>query len=130
MILFPDMEQNSGNGRTGGGLNAPAVVPVTSNRHMKIKRAYTLGAALLFASLTAAPLQAKLAWKKKAAEFDPAANSCRACHTKDKPKKNDPLSERGQWLVDQKTERQAKEIDLSWLRDYPKNGQDTSSPKN
>lgn len=89
---------------------------------MKMNRVLAPGVALALASLIAAPLQAKMAWKKKAAEFDPAVQSCTACHTAAKPKKNQPLTERGQWLVDQKKAREAEEIDLSWLKDYPNNG--------
>lgn len=79
----------------------------------------TLGA---FATLLCVPVQAKLAWNKKARAFDPGVTSCLSCHVNKKPKKDEPLSERGQWLVEQKAKRQAKEMDLSWLKDYPNNG--------
>lgn len=89
---------------------------------MKTNPALKLIAVLAFASLLAAPLQAKLAYNKKAKAFDAGVTGCISCHTKEKPKKNEPLAERGQWLVDQKTKLQAKQVDLSWLKDYPNNG--------
>lgn len=89
---------------------------------MKTNRVLLAGAAVAIATLFAVPAQAKLAWNKKAKEFDAAAGSCIACHTKKKPKKNDPLNERGEWLVEQKKAKAAEDVDLSWLKDYPKNG--------
>jgi len=73
----------------------------------------------VLAAFVAAPLQAKLAWNKKAKAFDPGVTSCLSCHQQKKPAKGDPLAERGQWLVDQKEKRQAKEIDLAWLKEFP-----------
>jgi hypothetical protein len=96
---------------------------------MSPRPAFTLLAAFVAFGVCAAPLQAKLAWKKKATEFDPAVTSCIDCHTKEKPKKNDPLNERGEWLVEQKKVKQAKDVDLSWLKDYPKNGQKLPAAK-
>ncbi|MBI2517513.1 MAG: hypothetical protein HYV95_11465 [Opitutae bacterium] len=79
-----------------------------------------LGAAV--ALLCAGSAQAKLGWVKKAKPYDEAVTSCLSCHTKEKPKKGDPPNERGQWLRDQKEARKAKDIDFSWLKDYPGNG--------
>jgi len=80
-------------------------------------------AVLSLLSLLAAPLQAKLAWNKKARTYDAGVTSCTSCHVNKKPKKKDePLSERGQWLVEQQEKKQVKDIDLSWLKDYPANG--------
>lgn len=81
-----------------------------------------VGAAVTLLALCAAPLQAKLAWNKKAKKYDAAITGCTACHVPEKPKKGDPLSERGQWMVDEKARRNAKEISLEWLTDYPKHG--------
>ena len=89
---------------------------------MKTKNVITLVTAIAFASLLAAPLQAKLTYVKKAKPHDAGVTGCISCHSKEKPKKGDPLKERGQWLVDQKTVRKAKDIDFSWLKDYPLNG--------
>lgn len=79
-------------------------------------------AAVALLALGAAPVQAKLAWNKKAKKFDPAVTSCTACHIPEKPKKGDPLSERGEWLVEQKKKLGEKEVKLEWLKDYPKFG--------
>ena len=55
--------------------------------------------------------------KAKAAGF-PAAN-CQYCHNEKLPKKGAATNNaRGQWLVAEKEKRQAKEIDLAWLKDY------------
>lgn len=75
------------------------------------------------AAFVAAPLQAKLAWNKKAKAYDPGVTNCTSCHANEKPKKKgEPMTERGKWLLEQKEKRQAKELDLSWLKDYPGNG--------
>jgi len=90
---------------------------------MKIKAGLLIGVLGAFFALLCTPAQAKLAWNKKARAFDPAVTSCTACHVNEKPKKkNEPLSERGKWLMEQKEIRKAKDIDLSWLKDYPNNG--------
>lgn len=84
-----------------------------------------IGAAFTLLAFAAAPVQAKLAWNKKAKKYDAAVTACTACHVDEKPKKDDhgkPYSERGQWMMDQKEKKGAKEIDLSWLKDYPNNG--------
>ena len=55
--------------------------------------------------------------KAKAAGF-PATN-CQYCHVDKMPKKDaHKANERGQFLVDQKEKRKAKEIDVAWLKDY------------
>ncbi|MDI1248080.1 MAG: hypothetical protein PSV13_04270 [Lacunisphaera sp.] len=90
---------------------------------MKINPTLKVIAVLLLAALLAGPLQAKLAWNKKARVYDAGVTSCASCHVNEKPKKKDePLTERGKWLLEQKEKRQAKEMDLSWLKDYPANG--------
>lgn len=92
---------------------------------MKSQRLVQFAAALALLTALAAPAQAKLAWNKKAKKYDPAVTACTACHVDEKPKKDDhgkPFTERGQWMLDQKEKKAAKEIDLSWLKDYPNNG--------
>ena len=90
---------------------------------MKIKPTLKVTAVLTLLALLAGPLQAKLAWNKKARAYDAGVTACTSCHVNEKPKKKgEPMSERGQWMMDQKEKRQAKDIDLSWLKDYPKNG--------
>lgn len=55
--------------------------------------------------------------KTKAAGF--AAANCLYCHAEKLPKKGASTNNaRGQWLVDEKAKRKAKEIDVDWLKDY------------
>jgi hypothetical protein len=45
--------------------------------------------------------------------------NCVRCHGNHLPKMGAALySERGLWLVQQKTERQAQRVDVGWLKDY------------
>lgn len=102
---------------------AGARVNPSTPEAMKTNPTLNVTALLVFAALAAAPLQAKLAWNKKARAYDAGITACTSCHVNEKPKKKgEPLSERGQWLVEQKEKRQAKDIDLTWLKDYPNNG--------
>ncbi|MDP2138381.1 MAG: hypothetical protein Q8J74_11080 [Candidatus Didemnitutus sp.] len=89
---------------------------------MNYQSLFKLAATVALLALVAAPLQAKLAWNKKAKKYDPAVTSCTACHVPEKPKKDDPLSERGLWLVAEKERLGAKEVNLEWLKDYPNFG--------
>ena len=62
---------------------------------------------------------ATLAHQKKAKELGYPAASCQYCHEDKLPKKAaHKVNDRGQWLVDQKEKRKAKEIDVAWLKDY------------
>ena len=55
--------------------------------------------------------------KAKAAGF--AATGCVYCHNEKLPKKGAVShNERGQWLIAEKEKRKAKEVDVSWLKDY------------
>ncbi|MDP1579464.1 MAG: hypothetical protein Q8M02_04245 [Candidatus Didemnitutus sp.] len=92
---------------------------------MNSKPLLKVAASVVLLALVAAPLQAKLAWNKKAKKYDSSITACTACHVPEKPKKNDPLSERGQWLVDEQARRGAKEINLEWLKDYPNFGKNS-----
>lgn len=90
---------------------------------MKIKPILQIGVLGAFTALLGTPVQAKLAYNKKARAFDAGVTACTSCHVNEKPKKKgEPMAERGKWLLEQKEKRQAKEIDLSWLKDYPNNG--------
>ena len=90
---------------------------------MKIRPILLTVAVGVFAVLWCTPVQAKLAWNKKSRALDAGVTACTSCHVNEKPKKKgEPMSERGQWLMDQKAKRQAKDIDLTWLKDYPNNG--------
>ena len=58
---------------------------------------------------------------KKAKELGiTSVTNCQSCHEEKLPKKGDPvkLNDMGKWLVTQKTEKKAKEIDVAWLKDY------------
>jgi cytochrome c553 len=89
---------------------------------MKNKLGWLFGVAAGLAVLGAAPVQAKMGWNKKAKEADPGVTGCISCHSKEKPKKGEPLTERGQWLLNEQAKRKAADIDLEWLKDYPKKG--------
>ena len=55
--------------------------------------------------------------KAKAAGID-AAN-CLYCHNEKLPKKGASTNNaRGEWLIAEKAKRQAKEVDVTWLKDY------------
>jgi hypothetical protein len=48
-----------------------------------------------------------------------SVQNCQSCHVDKLPKKDaHKVNERGQWLVDQKEKRKAKEIDVAWLKEY------------
>jgi hypothetical protein len=55
--------------------------------------------------------------KAKAAGF-PATN-CQYCHVDKLPKKDaHKVNDRGQFLMDQKEKKKAKEVDVAWLKEY------------
>jgi hypothetical protein len=67
------------------------------------------------------PASATMPMQKKAKEAGIAAvQNCQSCHVEKLPKKGDPLktTEMGQWLMDQKASRKAKEVDVLWLKEY------------
>ena len=76
----------------------------------------TVGASLLLA----VPAGADTAMQKKAKELGIASvQNCQSCHVDKLPKKDAyKVNEMGQWLVDQKEARKAKEIDVAWLKEY------------
>ncbi len=50
--------------------------------------------------------------------------NCKHCHVKALPKKDDhELSDRGKWLFAEKERREAKVIDVAWLKDYKEESQ-------
>ena len=58
--------------------------------------------------------------QKKAKEAGFKVENCMYCHVDKLPKKDaHALNERGKWLVDEKDKRKAKEVDVTWLKDYP-----------
>jgi hypothetical protein len=50
------------------------------------------------------------------------AQNCQYCHSTALPKKEtfkaEELNERGKWLVEEKTKRNAKTVDAAWLKEY------------
>jgi hypothetical protein len=79
----------------------------------------TLAIALAL-SCAAAGAQAGLPLQKKAKELGiPSVQNCQSCHVDKMPKKDSfKVNEMGQWLIDQKAARKAKEIDPAWLKEY------------
>ena len=58
--------------------------------------------------------------QKKAKEAGFKVENCMYCHVDKLPKKNaSTLTDRGKWLVAEKDKRKAKEVDVTWLKDYP-----------
>lgn len=69
---------------------------------------------------------ATLPIQKQAKEQGFDAASCRYCHVDKLPKKGAAtFNERGQWLVAEKDRQKAKEIDVSWLKNYVEKKDDT-----
>jgi hypothetical protein len=59
--------------------------------------------------------------KAKAAGFE--ATTCLSCHGEKLPKKEAmTLNDRGKWLKSEKEKRNAKEIDVNWLKAYKEKG--------
>lgn len=57
--------------------------------------------------------------QKKAKEAGFPATNCQYCHVDKLPKKEShEMNDRGKWLVAQKETKKAKEVDVSWLKDY------------
>jgi mono/diheme cytochrome c family protein len=78
----------------------------------------TLASGLALA-LAGTPAQAKLPWVKKAQGMGFAEiKNCASCHSSEKPKKGEPMADRGKFLMDLKEKNKAKEVDLAWLKDY------------
>ena len=81
---------------------------------------WTMPAAFAGLLLSAGFAQADAAMQKKAKELGiTSVQNCQSCHVDKMPKKGaDKVNEMGQWLVDQKEARKAKEIDVAWLKEY------------
>jgi len=77
------------------------------------------GFALAIALSGAGPVYATLDMQKKAKELGFAAQNCLYCHIEKLPKKGAVTSnDRGKWLTAEKDERKAKQVDVSWLKEY------------
>jgi hypothetical protein len=87
-----------------------------------VKALVVTGAAIYLTVVGLETVAAKPLWVKKAKEMGLPAENCLYCHTEKLPKKEhakEQLNDRGKWLVAQKDKKQAKEVDLEWLKDYP-----------
>ena len=63
--------------------------------------------------------QATLEMQKKAKEAGFTVGGCQYCHVEKLPKKGAVTqNERGKWLISEKQAKKAKEIDVSWLKEY------------
>jgi hypothetical protein len=89
---------------------------------MKTKRivaATFAGAVGLGLALLPRPAQATLEIQKKTKEAGFTVTNCQFCHNEKLPKKGAVThNDRGKWLISQKEAKKAKEIDVSWLKDY------------
>lgn len=85
---------------------------------------WTTAAACAGLLLWAAIAQADVAMQKKAKELGiTSVQNCQSCHVDKMPKKDSAkVNEMGQWLVDQKEARKAKEVDVAWLKEYKPKG--------
>ncbi|HWC65714.1 MAG TPA: hypothetical protein VG777_06505 [Thermoanaerobaculia bacterium] len=65
----------------------------------------------------------KASWMKATKDLGLPAQNCLYCHTEKMPKKDtfkpEELNDRGKWLMSEKQKRNASEIDLAWLKEYP-----------
>jgi len=90
---------------------------------MKSKTKILGAAAAVYLGLMGAEtLSAKAAWVKQAKDAGFPATNCLYCHTEKLPKKEqakEQLNDRGKWLVAQMAKHNTKEVDVTWLKDYP-----------
>ena len=50
----------------------------------------------------------------------PGSENCLSCRRRSFPKKDAvTYNDRGKWLMAEKDKRKAKEVDVSWLKEYP-----------
>ncbi|MBN2371885.1 MAG: hypothetical protein JXO72_15495 [Vicinamibacteria bacterium] len=80
---------------------------------------FTAGSAAFAITAFSAGAWATLAMQKKANDLGFEVKDCLYCHNEKLPKKDAVTNNaRGQWLVDRQKAREAKEIDISWLKDF------------
>lgn len=88
---------------------------------MRRVKAATAGVALVAGAWLAmgGVASATMPLQKKAKEAGFDATSCQYCHVDKLPKKDaHEMNDRGKWLVAQKDTKKAKEVDVTWLKDY------------
>jgi hypothetical protein len=81
----------------------------------------TAGVALVAAAwlVMGGVASATMPLQKKAKEAGFDATNCQYCHVDKLPKKDaHEMNDRGKWLVTQKDAKKAKEVDVTWLKDY------------
>ena len=79
-------------------------------------------AAVYLAATGGESLSARAAYVKAAKDAGYPATNCLYCHTEKLPKKEhalEQLNDRGKWLLAQMQKRNAREADVTWLKDYP-----------
>lgn len=86
---------------------------------MKTSRTAAVAAFALAVLLAAPSAHATLPMQKKAKELGFPATNCQYCHVEKLPMKGKVThNDRGSWLIKQKEEKKAKEVDVAWLKDY------------
>jgi len=89
---------------------------------MRMRARYGLCVASLVAGAwiaTSGTASATMPLQKKAKEAGFEATNCLYCHNEKLPKKEAVShNDRGKWLLAEKDKRKAKEVDVSWLKDY------------
>jgi mono/diheme cytochrome c family protein len=79
--------------------------------------AFGLAAAALLMKPPVATATMDMQKKAKAAGIE--VQNCMHCHGEKLPKKGaSTLNDRGKWLVAEKDKKGAKEVDVTWLKDY------------
>lgn len=69
--------------------------------------------------ISAGSAHATIEMQKQAKAAGIQATNCLYCHNEKLPKKGAVTNnDKGKWLVDQKEAKKAKEIDVTWLKDY------------
>jgi len=77
------------------------------------------GLALAVVLASAGTASATIDMQKKAKDAGLGVQNCAHCHGEKLPRKGaSTLNDRGKWLMAEKEKRQAKEVDVAWLKDY------------
>ena len=89
-----------------------------------MKKSWGLGLVALLAwsglVLFSEPSSASLKMQKAAKEAGFPVENCLYCHNEKLPKKDAvTYNDRGKWLQAEKEKRKVKEVDVTWLKDYP-----------
>lgn len=98
-----------------GVLLAALVVPRATATDGMQKQAKKLGFPVHNCLYCHATPHAEKVMQDRAKAFDVPAGNCLVCHGDDIP---GTLNARGNWLVEQKAVRKAKDCDMAWLKDY------------